>query len=741
MGMGFHHSAQGESGPRGEFVLEGIHPGANLMLQAEAGEARSGAPQPAAAGVAEPVKLVISGANTVALRGRVLDSAGKPIAGVAVSIRSRPARRDSPSDPGTVRFEGETAIVTDEGGRYETPRQLRRGFEYRAEVKPDDPGLMSDSSPWLVLRPGSSPILGDLVLRRLRSVEGKVVDSQGQPVAGATVRQSGDGPVATKALTDSSGRFQLSGVLAEPALLFVAKEGYRFTGGRISRDDSAIELTLERSDGPPAPPMRTLPPATTAEQERKLLRLIFDPYAEKVLKEDQSVNRFEVARVITMLDPVRARVLLEEDERRPEPRPPGFDRGELVLALYKQHPNEAIEILAAILDPNWRSYVYEHVSRKVPEPDRAERLRLLNESLLAAQAVKEPAERAQRLAYLGRRFVDLGQSERGLKLLREAQDVARRLPTTGQPAYARMIVAQELAVFDLPAALELMKGTEEEAGHQQHLGHIAHRLAGKDPAATERILRTMHGQWLDSRDMCVHRVCYRMVTVDRERAFNLARGLTTDPRYKARALAAMALALARVGDHDAAKGLLAEAFGVLERLAGGQGDHWDGLSMACTVAAALLPIVEEVDPALVRECLWRALAMRPALRSATSPDWIELVPGVRIAALVARYDRGIARQMLDRLIETELPKLASGGGRDTADGARSLVRAAAFISPFEAGGILSRLPDSADAPGPSLRDQARVEVARVLAVPSGEERSKLLEWRILNTWPYDSEDD
>jgi beta-lactamase regulating signal transducer with metallopeptidase domain/protocatechuate 3,4-dioxygenase beta subunit len=741
MFMGSRFTAKADSGPRGEFLLEGIHPGANVLLQAEAGDARSGAPQPAAAGLAEPVKLVITGANTVSLVGRVVDSAQKPIAGAGVLIRSRQARENAAAEPGPVRFEGEGAIVTDEEGRYETPRQLKRGFEYRAEVKPDDPTLLSDKSPWLVLRQSTRPVLGDVVLRRIRSVEGRVLDSRGNPVAGATVRQSGDGPLPTSSITDSSGHFRLPGVLAEPAFLFVATPGYRFAGRAIGGDESSCDLMIERADGPPPPPLKTLSPATTADQERRLLRLIFDPYAEKVLREDRSVYRFEVARVVTALEPERARALLEEDEKRSEPRPPGFGRGEVALALFKHRPSEAIELLAGIPDPNARSYAYEQVAQRFPGSDRTRRLRLLNESLRAARAVKEPADRVLRLADLGRRFTDLGEGELGTRLLREGLDVARRLPTTGWPAFARVNLAEELALIDLPGALDLMKGTEEEREHEQYLGHIAHRLAAKDPAAAERIIRRMHDHWPYFRDMYIQRVCHRMVTVDRERALNLARTTMTNYRYKARALGAMGLALAKSGDRTAATRLVAESFEVLERVAGGDQDQWDGLNMACTVAAGLLPIVEQIDPSLVREYLWRTLAMRPPLRPRDERDGIALIAGSRVAAMVARYDRELARQMLDGLVASDLAKLASGGGRDTAFEVSSLLRAGAFIAPMQTGALLARLPDTSDGSTPSLRDQGRLEVARVLAVPAGVERWKLLERSFLHAWPIDSEED
>ena len=59
---------------------------------------------------------------------------------------------------------------------------------------------------------------------------GRVVDREGQPVAGATVFQSGDSPARTEAETGADGRFALNGVVARPTFLFARKPGYRFVG-------------------------------------------------------------------------------------------------------------------------------------------------------------------------------------------------------------------------------------------------------------------------------------------------------------------------------------------------------------------------------------------------------------------------------------------------------------------------------------------------------------------------------
>src|SRR5262249_41191472 len=75
----------------------------------------------------------------------------------------------------------------------------------------------------------------------LRPIAGRVVGRDGEPVAGATVFQSGDSPKLTEAATDTDGRFRLSGVAAVPTFLFAKKPGYRFAG--IAIDAAAQDVT------------------------------------------------------------------------------------------------------------------------------------------------------------------------------------------------------------------------------------------------------------------------------------------------------------------------------------------------------------------------------------------------------------------------------------------------------------------------------------------------------------------
>ena len=183
--------------------------------------------------------------------------------------------------------------------------------------------------------------------------------------------------------------------------------------------------------------------------------------------------------------------------------------------------------------------------------------------------------------------------------------------------------------------MKLLAGTEHEREHDQYLGRIAHEIAGRNPAEAEKVLKMMRDVWPHFRDDFTQKVCYRMVTVDRKRAQALAAGMKNH-RHRARALGAMALALEKTkGDHETAIRLLDEAFQMLDQAVEARKDDWDGLGMACTAAAGLLPIVEQVDARRLSEFIWRTLALRPPIPGPNGRDGISDIANARVAAMIS----------------------------------------------------------------------------------------------------------
>ena len=277
-----------------------------------------------------------------------------------------------------------------------------------------------------------------------------------------------------------------------------------------------MTLTLARIDEPYPELPKSVPPSPSRADELAVLHRIFDAYAERVIKEGSAGELIQVLRILVWVDPIRANELLNDP--RLERGQPDSIRFTLATQLIRQNETDARELIEAIQDPNVRSYAYSEASVALPDSARARKLDLLNESLVAGRAVADPATRVLRLADIGGRLFDLGQTEKATNLVQEARTIAVKLPN----AWARGRLAEELAQVDLPAALKLLEGTENNREHDQYFGRIAQEIAGRNPAEAERILMMIRDVWPHFRDDFTRKVCYRMVTVDRERALALA---------------------------------------------------------------------------------------------------------------------------------------------------------------------------------------------------------------------------
>ena len=259
---------------RGAFVLGRMAPDSTVELRA--GISASADTQPVtvrldAAGVPEgPVALRLVKRPTLALRGRVLAPGGLPVAGARVTIEFRTGNEHNIYGGGK-----EEEIRTGPDGTFQTPNGVPRSDQYRAFV--DAPGMEQGISGWATAPAVDLP---DVILRpteRLRSVAGRVVDAGGQAVAGAEVFQSGDGPRRTSDLTDTDGRFTISGVFDAPAFVFVKKVGYRFAGRRIGAGKEPVTVVVSKVEGPPPAPLKPAPPPTSRADERAKARALIAP--------------------------------------------------------------------------------------------------------------------------------------------------------------------------------------------------------------------------------------------------------------------------------------------------------------------------------------------------------------------------------------------------------------------------------------------------------------------------------
>ena len=721
---------------RGEFRVDGVPLDGEVTLSARLSELRTPRPVATRVGAGGPTHLRLDDTSAVALMGRVVDKDGNPLAGAAVHLR---AQRRYPSGQvkgdDLVDFDGIPVLTSDAAGRFRTPRQLDRDGEYAAFAAAE--GFRTERTLWVS---GGSVRFPDLVLQReippsRSTIAATVQDSGGRPVAGATAWVVDPKGGRMQAATDAQGLFRLEDVDSSAAFLFIESAGFRFHGQVVLPAASPQRVTLTRTDEPPAARMTTLPPVLLPAEERALVRRLLGPYAERVLKEGDESTLFRTLTVLAKVDPARVLEIVATKRFKTDK----FDdslRAAAAGAMLRTNPAEAETVIETIVDPERRALAFLDACDNLPPTDRTGKLRRLDQSLLAARAAPKPEHQLVAIGRVAEHWLDLGETDKAMKLLREFQPVAAVLPAQGWAGYARGAFAEELAQVDTEAApLTLIAGLDEGPQPDRHRLNIAQELASRNPAEAERVLGGLRDP--ESLGRNLSRIVYAMTPKDRDRAYQLIARVSRlkdehnmFPFARPHALAMMALALAD-SDRPAASWLLREAFDDLKQLANESRRGFQDLQDAPAVAAALLPVAERIDPALVPEYFWRAASFRgpgtPASRPRTTPD-------ATLALFLARYDRMATPLLLE-------PILARGLA-DPAVNRSAALWAEAAIDPRRAIALVDAMPDDPDAglnPFKDPKNEARLDLALVLATPA-ESRWDEATHRVLYLWTMGTED-
>ncbi len=663
---------------------------------------------------------------------------GDPAAaqGLRVRVETHP-KPPTPGNPFVYSPDGEAEAVIDAGGQFEVPALAAGMLSVSLRTRDGKPARdLPDEG--RAIQPGETTKLTVKLegLTRLRAVEGRVVDRQGKPVAGALVLQSGDGPSRTRASTHDDGRFRLEGINSEgPAFVFARKRGFRFHGQRVDDAPGPITLTLTRTEETPPNVLRTRPSPLPHKEELALARRVLDAEADKVLKGGDLNDKVRTLEALARVEPDR--VLAEAEKGKfPDPFYNDMFRLRVVEGMAYDDPDAAAEVAESGGSPMVRAMAYVAIVNAMaatPE-NRARRLELLDQALLQARGIKEADKRPLCLGQVAERWLDLGETDKATKLLREGEKLARELPNETFAGYTRGAFAEELAQIDLDGALALTRDLSDPYEFDRHHGNIAHEQAGKDPAAAERVLAMVRTP--RQRDSMAIRVCYRMAPVDLPRARRIA-GSIQHTLMKPYALGMMAQALAgSEKTRPVAAELLAEAFDDMARSVEAGQDEFNNMESGAVTAASLLPAAEAIDPALVSEYLWRSISFRrptPGPGSNPGQKWFLDAASAALAMRVARYDPDTARALLDPLASP----LASGP--DT-PAAQEVIVALGLINPQKAVSVLEGIPDAPpDTVQHQSRNRARWSLAAMLARPS-ERRWKYLQWNFFHNWVPDVED-
>jgi len=466
-----------------------------------------------------------------------------------------------------------------------------------------------------------------MLQRPLRMISGRALDRQGKPVAGIEVFQSGDGPGRTAAKTDGDGRFALAGFRQGPVFLFARGEAFRFFGRLIKPGDGDIAVELTRTSERPAREMRMLPAPIPLEESRALARRLIEPFWEAAVAQKNQNAADRALRVLAVADPVGVLQKLEAKEIA-DPRMISLIEAQVVRALARTDPARAEEVAEAIELPIMHGAALLAVADALPTEERDRKLALLARAAIHAKTAKV----AYQVAEVAERYHELGEKEKAKSLFAESVRLGK------DNTVRRGLFAARLARVDLPAALAIAEEFPA-SGHYTAswvLRNIALHLAADNPADAERVMRLSPQKpgpyWLPPA------IAWKMATTDPARARRL---VDEAQRYDDHPQTYLFLALGlKARNPAAADQAFQKAMEGIDRLMK-EGAEFSAMQGDRGV---LLPLVEQIDPALVPELFWRAIATRPPIGDPRSLR--DLSPS-RLVVLLGWYDREVAAALFE----------------------------------------------------------------------------------------------
>ncbi|HZN33451.1 MAG TPA: hypothetical protein VFB80_06505, partial [Pirellulaceae bacterium] len=669
--------------------------------------------------------LSISPTNAVRLSGRVLVAGGKPASGAKLEVWRQPwMPPGNEPEPERVALPEATEMSTDNEGRFTSP-PLPPTAAYRVSLA--DPRYEPAHSAWADAASGKELPPAELLARTLGEHLGLVRDAAGKPVDGALVEFRG-GRSRVSARTDAAGKFSLKPAPDGPGLLFVAQRGYWFHGQRIESLGAPVEVRLAGLGEAYDQPLRPAPPTTPQAERQKIAQQLFDELIKAAATDLTGDTRLRVLMKWAEVNPAAA---IEFVTKKPSLIAMNNDgvRFEAANSLLHTAPDDALEIIEAMGSGHMPVLMYVRLAAALPKENRQRKLELLAEANVKAQAIKEPGFRLISIAQVAEALLDLGEKERGTKLLTENLETARKLNRSGYDAYLRGSFAEELSQVDLDAALALVNEITDHFEKTRHLANIAQEMAGVRPAEAEKILVNLEpppkdSRLIDQRDHYITIASYRMAPVDLPRIKRLVDSMT-DPFHQAHARGVMAVALAKTNAKESRE-LIRSAFDALDAAAAKKPSELPvSTGNFGNIGGWLVLHAQRIDPELAAESRWRLLRLLPEEASADPQyRWRDTEAISSAAMFIAEIDAPLARELLTRL-DGDLQLTISGSSR-------TWLPAWGLVDPAEAVRRAAGLGDE------RIRTNAKTTLLSAVAA-TGEVREQLLHYQA-GLWRIDVED-
>ncbi|MDB5388079.1 MAG: hypothetical protein JWM11_3725 [Planctomycetaceae bacterium] len=699
----------------GEFEIKGIDPG-ECWIWGEYNGAFSDKAIAVTSKEFQGLKLTISPNNVVIYKGKLIDSEGHAVQQAAVEISSR-----SPGDPSNVAVDvpvNPDSIKFMPDGTFQLP-PLAPHNAYAFTIKASS--CLPLKLLWSPPKGSGSQDLGEIVLKLVGNITGTVVDREGEPVPNAKVisitakerRESTTGPNGAFRFDDS----------VKDGFLIVDHPDFRCTGRSLDQLKEGVRIAVIRHSESLPEQYQPRAVGLSAEAQRQLADQLLEPLLNPKSKTTSQLLLRTLSAKASW-DPLGALEVLESGIVK-ESDYADMVRRQIVNSLAKNDVDAALEVTESIKEDSARAMSLRTLAESAKLPLEKKK-QLLADGYVRVKAMKQPELRLCFQAMIAESLWEIGEKQKSEELLREGLELARKLPVSEFGGYARGCFAEELAVSDLSAALDLIKNLQDSGEFERHHGNIAHELANRNSAEAQRVLGMLkpvdpNGNRFDGKSTYAIPVCYRMASVDLPRAMEIA-GSLKDEYARALCYGIMAEALV-AKDRAASSDLIEKAFQALQSRSGKPRDRLSSQYTAGEVAGSLLPTIEKLDSQRIPESIWRCLALLEPIVSDPQNLFWTTEDKCRLALFVGLYDVSIGKTLVNWV--DNLPPMY-GYESGTMLPAMTVVDPKAAVAKIQANTNANRA------------DQERISTAKILA-HQGEARIRVLR-RSAGLWNIDVED-
>lgn len=455
----------------------------------------------------KPIELVVSAKALVNGTIKVRDSEGNPIKGAKVQLMSK-TKSPGGHTYGSRRLFGNECL-TNSKGVFEFPEKVIRSGELSMNVAAE--GYVTAERASIKIPSEGDLKISDVVLRSTRTIAGTVVDSQGNPVANATVWSHGiedsNGysgtqirPEGSLATTDESGTFKLTNIHSDATFVFARKPGSIHTGSLIPRDKET-ELVLrsesEKIESPVAIKWKPSPESIKALEEHIT-------FVRKVTK----ASNYKTNKIIDALRRVGS-----SKQQDLVASLKGGEKARLLASL--GHIEDAIEVCQALKSPSSRVRAYQICADSTEQ--KAHKILFLEEAAFEIGNILQTPSRLEQSSSIIDELINLGEVETATELVKSIMPSALELNIEGRNEYSKAWFAKAAVRVDYENSWKLIEESrtsknETSGGFGRHAGNMAHELAATDPDKAIELLRKMDSEF--SKHRYAPRVAYRAAQND-----------------------------------------------------------------------------------------------------------------------------------------------------------------------------------------------------------------------------------